>query len=203
LISSFASAVNGAAIARGTSFLKDRMGQQVFARGIEIIDDPRRRRGLRSKPFDGEGLPTARRAVIEDGVLRSWFLDLATARQLRLTSTGNAARGTGAPPSPAPTNLYLAAGAVTPAELIGDILQGFYVTELIGMGTNLVTGDYSRGAAGFWIENGAIAYPVSEVTVAGNLKDMFARLIPANDLEFRYGTDAPTVRIDGMIVAGK
>jgi PmbA protein len=203
LIGSFASAINGAAIARGTSFLKNRMGQQVFAPGIEIIDDPRRRRGLRSKPFDGEGLPTARRAVIEDGVLQSWFLDLATARQLRLTSTGNAARGTGAPPSPAPTNLYLAAGAVTPAELIGDILQGFYVTELIGMGTNLVTGDYSRGAAGFWIENGAIAYPVSEVTVAGNLKDMFARLMPANDLEFRYGTDAPTVRIDGMTVAGK
>jgi PmbA protein len=203
LIGSFASAINGAAIARGTSFLKNRMGQQVFAPGIEIIDDPRRRRGLRSKPFDGEGLPTARRAVIEDGVLQSWFLDLATARQLRLTSTGNAARGTGAPPSPAPTNLYLAAGAVTPAELIGDILQGFYVTELIGMGTNLVTGDYSRGAAGFWIENGAIAYPVSEVTVAGNLKDMFRRLMPANDLEFRYGTDAPTVRIDGMTVAGK
>ena len=203
LIGSFASAVNGAAIARGTSFLKDRMNQRIFAPGIQIIDDPLRRRGLRSKPFDGEGLPTARRAVIEDGVLQGWFLDLATARQLRLTSTGNASRGTGAPPSPSPTNLYLAAGTVTPAALISDIKQGFYITELIGMGTNLVTGDYSRGAAGFWIENGTIAYPVSEVTVAGNLKDMFARLIPANDLEFRYGTDAPTVRIDGMTVAGK
>lgn len=203
LISSFASAVNGAAIARGTSFLKDRMGQRVFAPGIQIIDDPLRRRGLRSKPFDGEGLPTARRAVIEDGVLQGWFLDLATARQLRLTSTANASRGTGAPPSPSPTNLYLAAGAVTPAALISDIKQGFYVTELIGMGTNLVTGDYSRGAAGFWIENGAIAYPVSEVTVAGNLKNMFAHLTPADNLEFRYGTDAPTVRIEGMTVAGK
>lgn len=203
LIGSFASAINGAAIARGTSFLKDRMGQRIFAAGIQIIDDPLRRRGLRSKPFDGEGLPTQRRAMIEDGVLQSWFLDLATARQLHLTSTGNAARGTGAPPSPSPTNLYLAAGTVSPADLIGDIKQGFYITELIGMGTNLVTGDYSRGAAGFWIENGAIAYPVSEVTVAGNLKDMFARLIPANNLEFRYGTDAPTVRIDGMTVAGK
>lgn len=203
LIGSFAGAVNGASIARGTSFLKDRMGQRVFAPGVEIIDDPLRRKGLRSKPFDGEGLPTRRRAVIEDGVLTGWFLDLATARQLRLTSTGNASRGTGAPPSPAPTNLYLAAGALTAAELIGDIRQGFYVTELIGMGTNLVTGDYSRGAAGFWIENGEIAYPVSEVTVAGNLKDMFARLVPASDLEFRYGTDAPTVRIDGMTVAGK
>jgi PmbA protein len=203
LVSSFASAVNGAAIARGTSFLKDRMGQKIFAAGIQIIDDPLRRRGLRSKPFDGEGLPTARRAVIEDGVLQGWFLDLATARQLRLTSTGNASRGTGAPPSPAPTNLYLAAGTMTPEALIGDIKQGFYVTELIGMGTNLVTGDYSRGAAGFWIENGAIAYPVSEVTVAGNLKTMFANLTPASDLQFRYGTDAPTVRIEGMTVAGK
>jgi PmbA protein len=203
LIGSFANAVNGAAIARGTSFLKDKMGSRVFAAGIQIIDDPLRKRGLRSKPFDGEGLPTTRRAIIEDGVLQSWFLDLATARQLRLTSTGNAARGTGAPPSPAPTNLYLAAGKLSPQDLIADIKQGFYVTELIGMGTNLVTGDYSRGAAGYWIENGEIAYPVSEVTVAGNLKDMYARLVPASDLEFRYGTDAPTVRIDGMTVAGK
>lgn len=203
LIGSLAGAINGASIARGTSFLKDRMGQRIFAPGIEVIDDPLRRRGLRSKPFDGEGLPTRRRAVIEDGMLTGWFLDLATARQLRLTSTGNASRGTGAPPSPAPTNLYLAAGALTAAELIADIKQGFYVTELIGMGTNLVTGDYSRGAAGFWIENGEIAYPVSEVTVAGNLKEMFARLVPASDLEFRYGTDAPTVRIDGVTVAGR
>ena len=203
LIGSFAGAINGASVARGTSFLKNRMGERIFAPGISIIDDPLRRRGLRSKPFDGEGLPTMRRAMIEDGVLQSWFLDLATARQLRLTSTGNASRGTGSPPSPSPTNLYLAAGKLSVAELIGDIKQGLYVTELIGMGTNLVTGDYSRGAAGFWIENGVIAYPVSEVTVAGNLKDIFARLIPANDLEFRYGTDAPTLRIDGLTVAGK
>ena len=203
LIGSFASAINGASIARGTSFLKDRMGQRIFAPGIEIVDDPLRRRGLRSKPFDGEGLPTARRAVIVDGVLQGWFLDLATARQLGLSSTGSAVRGTGAPPSPSPTNLFLAAGSQTPAALMADIKQGFYVTELIGMGTNLVTGDYSRGAAGFWIENGQLAHPVSEVTVAGNLKDIFARLIPANDLTFRYGTDAPTVRIDGMTVAGK
>ena len=151
LIGSFAGAINGASVARGTSFLKDRMGERIFAPGISIIDDPLRRRGLRSKPFDGEGLPTARRAMIEDGILQSWFLDLATARQLRLTSTGNASRGTGSPPSPAPTNLYLAAGSVSVADLIGDIKQGLYVTELIGMGTNLVTCDYSRGAAGFWI----------------------------------------------------
>jgi PmbA protein len=203
LIGSLAGAVNGASIARGTSFLKDSMGKAVFAKGISIIDDPLRRRGLRSKPFDGEGFATAKRVVIDDGVLQTWFLDLSTGRQLGLPSTGNAARGTGSPPSPSPTNLYLAAGKLPPKELIADIKQGFYVTQLMGMGTNLITGDYSRGASGFWIENGEIAYPVSEVTVAGNLRDMFLSLVPANDLEFRYGTDSPTVRIDGMTVAGQ
>jgi len=202
LVSSLAGAVNGASIARGTSFLKDSMGKQVFAKGIAIIDDPLRRRGLRSKPFDGEGLATATRTVVDDGVLQTWFLDLSTGRQLNLPSTGNAARGTGSPPSPSPTNLYLAAGKLPPKALIADIKQGFYVTQLMGMGTNLITGDYSRGASGFWIENGEIAYPVSEVTVAGNLRDMFLHLTPADDLEFRYGTDAPTLRVDGMTVAG-
>jgi PmbA protein len=202
LVGSLAGAVNGASIARGTSFLKDSMGKPVFAKGIAIIDDPLRQRGLRSKPFDGEGLATSQRRVIDDGVLQTWFLDLSTGRQLGLPSTGNAARGTGSPPSPSPTNLYLAAGALPPSALIADIKQGFYVTQLMGMGTNLITGDYSRGASGFWIENGEIAYPVSEVTVAGNLRDMFLHLTPANDLEFRYGTDAPTLRIDGMTVAG-
>jgi len=202
LVGSLAGAVNGAAIARGTSFLKSSMGKAVFAKGVSIIDDPLRPRGLRSKPFDGEGFATARRVVIDDGALTGWFLDLSTGRQLNMPSTGNASRGTGSPPSPAPTNLYLAAGALTPKELIADIKQGFYVTQLMGMGTNLITGDYSRGASGFWIENGEIAYPVSEVTVAGNLRDMFLNLTPADDLEFRYGTDAPTLRIDGMTVAG-
>jgi len=202
LISHFAGAISGAAIARGVSFLKDRMEQPVFAPGINIIDDPHRIRGLRSKPFDGEGVANSRRALIDDGRLTTWLLDCASARQLNLETTGHAARGTGGPPSPSATNLYLDAGVLTVKELIADIKQGFYVTELMGMGVNSVTGDYSRGAAGFWIENGEIAFPVSEVTIAGNLKDMFAHLVPANDLEFRHGTNAPTVRIEGMTLAG-
>jgi PmbA protein len=202
LISHFAGAISGAAIARGVSFLKDRMDQAVFAPGIDIIDDPHRMRGLRSKPFDGEGVANARRALIENGRLTTWLLDCASASQLDLATTGHAARGTGGPPSPSATNLYLEAGKLSVKELIADIKQGFYVTELMGMGVNGVTGDYSRGAAGFWIENGEIAFPVSEVTIAGNLKDMFARLVPADDLEFRHGINAPTVRIDGLSLAG-
>ena len=202
LVGSFAGAISGASIARGVSFLKDKMGQAVFGPSINIIDDPHRVRGLRSKPFDGEGVANARRALIEDGKLTSWLLDCASARQLGLETTGHASRGPGGPPSPSITNLYLEAGAASVKELIGDIKQGFYVTELMGMGVNNVTGDYSRGAAGFWIENGEIAFPVSEVTIAGNLLDMFARLVPASDLVFRHGTNAPTVRIDGMTLAG-
>lgn len=202
LIGHFVGAINGAAIARGTSFLKDKMGQQTFARGIRIVDDPHRPRGLRSKPFDGEGVANRKRALIEDGVLTTWLLDCRSARQLGLTTTGHAARGTSSPPSPSSTNLYLEPGNVTPEDLMADIKQGLYVTELIGHGVNGVTGDYSRGAAGYWIENGKLTYPVSEVTVAGNLKDMFRNLTPANDLLFRYGTDSPTVRIEGMTLAG-
>jgi PmbA protein len=202
LLGHFAGAISGAAIARGVSFLKDRMGQAIFAPGIHVIDEPHRVRGPRSKPFDGEGVANARRALIEDGVLTSWLLDCASARQLGLETTGHAARGTGGPPSPSTTNLYLQAGTLSVRELIADIKQGFYVTELMGMGVNGVTGDYSRGAAGFWIENGEIAFPVSEVTIAGNLKDMFQHLTPASDLEFRHGTNAPTVRIEGMTLAG-
>jgi PmbA protein len=202
LLGHFVGAISGAAIARGVSFLKDRMGEKVFASGINVIDDPHRVRGLRSKPFDGEGVANARRALIEDGKLTSWLLDCASARQLGLATTGHAARGTGGPPSPSSTNLYLQAGTLSAKELIADIKQGFYVTELMGMGVNGVTGDYSRGAAGFWIENGEIAFPVSEVTIAGNLKDMFVRLTPASDLEFRHGVNAPTVRIEGMTLAG-
>jgi len=202
LLGHFAGAISGAAIARGVSFLKDRLGQAVFANGVRVMDDPHRRRGLRSKPFDGEGVANTRRALIDDGKLTTWLLDCASARQLGLQTTGHAARGTGGPPSPATTNLYLEAGRLSPAALIADIQQGFYVTELMGMGVNGVTGDYSRGAAGFWIENGQIAFPVSEVTIAGNLKDMFASLTPASDLEFRHGTNSPTVRIEGMTLAG-
>jgi PmbA protein len=202
LLGHFAGAISGAAIARGVSFLKDRMGQAVFAPGVSVMDEPHRRRGLRSKPFDGEGVANRARAFVENGVLTSWLLDVASAHQLGLQTTGHAARGTGGPPSPSPTNLYLQAGKVTPQALIADIKQGFYVTELMGMGVNGVTGDYSRGASGFWIENGEIAFPVSEVTIAGNLRDMFASLAPASDLEFRHGTNAPTVRIEGMTLAG-
>ncbi|RZO38321.1 MAG: TldD/PmbA family protein [Rhodospirillaceae bacterium] len=202
IIRHFASGINGSSISRGTSFLKESMGQNVFSDGVNIIDDPHRNRGLRSKPFDAEGLPNAKKYLAEDGVLKTWVMDLASSRQLGLSSTGNAARGTASPPSPAVTNLYMEAGDKSPAELMSDISSGFYVTELIGMGINMVTGDYSRGATGFWIENGEITYPVTEMTVAGNLKDMFINLTPADDLEFRFGTDAPTIRIDGMTVAG-
>ncbi|EKE67464.1 TldD/PmbA family protein [Oceanibaculum indicum] len=202
LVGHLLGAISGASVARGTSFLKDRMGQRIFAPGIMIVDDPHRPRGMRSKPFDGEGLANGKRNLIEDGVLTTWLLDLASARQLGLQSTGHAARGTGGPPSPSSSNTHLAAGNLSPEELIADIEQGFYVTEMMGSGANMVTGDYSRGAAGYWIEKGQIAYPVSEVTIAGNLKDMFAKLTPASDLEFKGSTDAPTVRIDGMTVAG-
>ena len=202
LLGHFAGAISGTAIARGVSFLKDKMGQSIFGQSINIIDDPHRVRGLRSKPFDGEGVANARRAFIENGRLTSWILECASARQLGLETTGHAARGTGGPPSPSSTNLYLEAGTLSVKDLIADIKQGFYVTELMGMGVNGVNGDYSRGAAGFWIENGEIAFPVSEVTIAGNLKDMFASLVPASDLEFRHGVNAPTVRIEGMTLAG-
>jgi PmbA protein len=203
LMGHLAGAINGATVARGTSFLKGKLGERIFAEGITVVDDPLRRRGLRSKPFDAEGVATGRRNVIDDGVLTTWILDLRSARQLALQTTGHAARGPSSPPSPSPTNFYLAPGPLSPAALMADIRSGLYVTELIGMGVNGVTGDYSRGAAGFWIADGKLAHPVSEITVAGNLKDMFARLRPADDLEFRYGTDAPTVRIDGMAVAGR
>ncbi|MBL9096735.1 MAG: TldD/PmbA family protein [Alphaproteobacteria bacterium] len=202
IIGHLAGAINGISIARGTSFLKDKMGQRVFAEGIRIVDDPHMVRGVRSKPFDGEGVANRAMSLIEDGVLKTWLLDSAAARQLGLTTTGHAARGTGGPPSPSVSNLYLVPGKQTPEALIADIAQGFYVTELIGMGVNGVTGDYSRGAAGFWIENGKITYPVSEVTIAGNLNTMFPQMTPANDLIFKYGTNAPTLRIEGMTVAG-
>jgi PmbA protein len=203
LVGHLASAVNGASIARKSSFLKDKLGERLFMPGIRIVDDPLRRRGLRSRPFDGEGVLSRPLALVEDGVLKTWLLDCATARELSMQTTGHASRGTSGPPSPGATNLHLEAGTQTPDELIADVAEGFYVTELIGMGVNQVTGDYSRGASGFWIENGERTYPVSEMTIAGNLVAMFAALTPANDLEFRYGTNAPTVRVEGLTVAGR
>ncbi|HMM13305.1 MAG TPA: metallopeptidase TldD-related protein [Parvibaculum sp.] len=202
LVGHFAGAISGAAITRKTSFLQHAMGKPVFAPGIEIVDDPHRKRGLRSKPFDGEGVRNRAMKLIENGTLTTWLLDTASARQLGLRSTGHAARGAGGPPSPSTTNLYMAPGKLSPEALIADIQQGLYVTELIGMGVNGVTGDYSRGASGFWIENGKIGFPVSEITVAGNLKEMFLHMTPANDLVFRYATNAPTIRVEGMTVAG-
>ncbi len=195
-------AINGASIARGTSFLKEKLGQKLFGDGIFVQDDPRRKRGPRSRVFDGEGTPTKARALIENGVLTTWLLDSRSARQLGMVSTGHASRGTGGPPSPGASNLWFAAGPLTPAELMADIKLGLYVTELIGMGVNGVTGDYSRGAAGFMIRDGQLAEPVAELTIAGHLLDMFAHLTPANDLVFRRGSDSPTLRIEGLTMAG-
>ena len=203
LVSHLASAANGASVARKTSFLRDKMGAKLFDDGIRIVDDPLRKRGLRSHPFDGEGVAHRRLALIDDGVLRSWLLDCSTARELGLTTTGHASRGVSSVPSPSPSNLHMEPGRQSPEDLIADIDDGFYVTDLIGMGVNMVTGDYSRGASGFWIEKGKRTYPVSEVTIAGHLSDIFRTLTPANDLEFRYSTNAPTLRLEGLTVAGQ
>jgi PmbA protein len=202
LIGHLASAANGASVARKTSFLRDKRGEQIFAPDITIIDDPLRKRGLRSRPFDAEGVTARVRNVVEGGVLKTWFLDSATARELNLQTTGHAHRGVSSTPSPGPSNLHLVAGSKSPDELIAEIEDGFLVTSLIGMGVNLVTGDYSRGAAGFWIEHGKPTFAVSEVTIAGHLSEIFKSLTPANNLKFRYGTDAPSVRVEGLTVAG-
>jgi len=202
LVGHLVGAITGGAITRGTSFLKDALGTQVFDSSITIIDDPLRLRGLRSRSFDGEGLPVGRTALIDKGMLTGWLLDAASARQLGLQPTGHAARGTSGPPGAGATNLHMEPGNVSPAGLIAGIKRGFYVTELIGMGVNGLTGDYSRGASGFLIEDGEITVAVAEVTIAGNLKDMFKALTPADDLVFRHATNVPTIRIDGMTVAG-
>ena len=203
LVGHVVGAANGASIARKTSFLKNRLGQQLFAKDIRIVDDPLRVRGLRSQSFDAEGVTTRKLAVVDGGVLTSWLLDSATARELGMTTTGHAHRGVSSSPSPGSYNLHLEPGQMTPGELISDIKQGFYVTDLIGSGVNGVTGDYSRGASGFWIENGEITYPVSEITIAGHLIEMFKSMTPANDLTFRYATNAPTVRIEGLTIGGR
>jgi PmbA protein len=202
LVRALAGAANGASIARGTSFLKDKRGARVFAPGIRITDDPTRRRGLASRPFDGEGVSGRPMALVEDGVLAEWLLDGATARELGLVSNGRAARGGGSP-SPSATNLTLEPGRIGPKELLAQVGTGLYVTDLIGHGANLVTGDYSLGAAGYWIENGELGPAVSEITIAGNLADMFARLVVANDLEYRFATNAPTIAVEGMTIAGR
>lgn len=202
LIGHLLSAINGASIARGTSFLKDRMGEAIFSERVTIVEDPFIRRGHASRPFDGEGLSGSQRNIIDNGTLTGWLLDLRSARQLGLKPTGQASRGLSSPPSPSSSNLYLREGTSTPQELLSQVSQGLYVTELIGSSVNMVTGDYSRGASGFWIENGELTHAVSEITIAGNLKDIFASVTPCNDLEFRTAVNAPTCRVEGLTIAG-
>lgn len=202
LLGQFSSAINGASVARGTSFLKEKRGQRIFSPTIRIMDDPLRPRGLASHPFDGEGVAVKALALVEEGVLNHWFLDLATAAQLEIKGGGHASRGLGGPPSPSASNLYIEAGDVSPAALMADIQDGLYITETFGMGVNLVTGDYSQGAAGFRIEKGNITHPVNEITIAGHLLAMFEQLQAANDLEFRTSTNTPTLRVGVMTVAG-
>ncbi|MEQ9246881.1 MAG: TldD/PmbA family protein, partial [Nitratireductor sp.] len=198
-----ASAINGASVARKSSFLRDMMGKKVAAAGITVTDDPQRRRGPSSRPFDGEGVAGQRLVMIEDGFLKHWFLSTSVARQLGLSGTnGRWTRGASSV-NPSSTNLALEPGTQTPETLIKGISSGFYVTEVFGQGVNLVTGEYSRGAAGFWIENGEITYPVSEVTIASNLKDMFLNMTPASDIDRNFGTAAPTLLVEGMTLAGK
>ena len=200
LLGHFAAAISGSAVARKTSFLLDKLGEQVFSSGIEIIDDPLRVRGLRSRPFDGEGVRVSRTALIDDGVLPGWIADSASARQLGIAPTGHASRGTSGAPSAGPSNLYLAAGDRSREELLGAFPEAVLIVELIGQGVNPVTGDYSRGAAGFMVRGGEIAEPVAEITIASNLLDMFATLEPGSDLEFRRGVDAPTILVPEMTV---
>ncbi len=203
IVGHLAAAVNGASVARGSSFLKDMMGRRILPEGTRVVDDARMPRGLASKPFDGEGMATSAIDIVHDGVLREWILDLASARQLGLRSNARASRGLDTPPAPAATNFHLANGQVSVRELIRSVRRGVLVTELIGMGVNMITGDYSRGASGLWIENGEITHAVSEITIAGNLKEMFSHLVAADDLEFRASKCAPTLLIEGMTIAGQ
>lgn len=197
-----AGAINGASVARKTSFLRDRMGEQVLKAGLNITDDPLKVRGSASRPFDGEGVRGEKLTMIEDGVLKHWFLSSSAARELGLHTNGRGARG-GTSVSPTSTNLALEPGTISPEDLIRQVGNGFYVTELIGQGVDMITGEYSRGATGFWIENGELTYPVSEVTIASNLKDMFMRVTPANDIDRKFGVAAPTIAIEGMTLAGR
>lgn len=201
LLRSLTRGVSGPRLAKGTSFLQDRMNQPVCSPSITIIDDPLKMRGIRSAPFDGEGLAPSRKTIVENGVLRHLYLDLRSARRLNMAPSAHATRGLSSPPSPSPSNIWIAAGAQSRDAMIRDIGEGFLVTELMGASISLSTGDYSRGASGFWIENGQIAYPVAEMTIAGNLKDMLLNMSPADDLEFRDGVDSPSLRVEGMMVA--
>lgn len=203
LVGHLLSAINGSAITRGSSWLRDAMGEQVLPDGVSILEDPHRPRATGTRPFDAEGLPTQRRHIVENGVLQGWTLDLATARKLGLTSTANAGRSTSAPPSPSTWNIALTQGSATRDDLIRNAGTGLLVTSMIGSTINPTTGDYSRGASGFWIENGEIAYPVNECTIAGNLRDMLLRLVPANDARPYLSRVVPSLMIEGMTLAGE
>ena len=202
LIGHLLSAINGASIARGSSWLRDALGEQVLPKGFSLIEDPHRPRISGSRPFDAEGLPTQRRAIVENGILTGWTLDLATGRKLGMPSTANAARGTTSPPSPATSNIDLTPGTATRKQLIGQMGTGLLVTSLIGSTINPTTGDYSRGASGFWVEDGEITHPVNECTIAGNLRAMLGSLIAANDARAHLSTRVPSLLVEGMMLAG-
>ncbi|THV23268.1 TldD/PmbA family protein [Peteryoungia ipomoeae] len=200
-VGTIAGAINGASVARKTSFLRDKMGHQVLKSGLNITDDPLKVRGSSSRPFDGEGVAGRALTMIEDGVLKHWFLSSSTARELGLKTNGRGVRG-GPSVSPSSTNLALEPGDVSPEDLIRSVGTGLYVTDMIGSGVDMITGEYSRGASGFWIENGELTFPVSEITLASNLKDMFMRITVANDIDRKFGVAAPTLAIEGMTLAG-
>ena len=202
LVGHLLSAINGTSIARGSSWARDLLGKPVLPAGMSLVEDPHRARIGSSRPFDGEGLPTWRREIVADGVLTGWVLDLATGRKLGMASTGNASRGTSAPPSPSTTNIDLTQGVMGRDDLLKQMGTGLLVTSMIGSTINPTTGDYSRGASGLWVENGELAYPVHECTIAGNLRDMLLRIIPANDARAHLSTRVPSILIDGMTLAG-
>lgn len=203
LIGHLIGAINGASIVRGSSWLRDAMGEQVLPAHLSIIEDPHRPRASSSRPFDAEGLPTQRRALVENGILREWTLDLASARKLGLQSTANASRGTSSPPSPAAGNLALTQGTKSRAELLADLGTGLLITSMIGSSINPTTGDYSRGASGFWVQNGEIQYPVNECTIAGNLRDMLRTIVPANDARLHLSRVVPSLLVEGLTLAGE
>ncbi|MEL7285981.1 MAG: metallopeptidase TldD-related protein, partial [Pseudomonadota bacterium] len=203
LISAFLSAISGPSVARGVSFLKDHLGEQVFASGVNLIDDPFRARGMGSRVHDGEGRAVARNRIIEDGTLTRWLLNGASAKQLGLTPNGHASGGFGSNPGVGVSNIYIEAGQHTPAELMSQVGKGLLVSDMFGPSINPNTGDYSVGVAGFWFENGEVQHPVSEITIAGDLPSMFKRLVPASDLEFRGTRDAPSLLIEDMSIAGE
>ncbi|MGR3502673.1 TldD/PmbA family protein [Pseudaestuariivita sp.] len=202
LIGHLVAAINGSQIARGASWLRDAMGERVLPDGVDLIEDPTRPRAAASRPFDGEGLPCSKRALVADGILQGWTLDMATARKLGLTPTGNAARGTGSGPSPTAWNLALTQGSASREDLIQGMGTGLIVTSLIGATINPNTGDYSRGCSGLWVENGVISHPVNEGTIAGNLRDMLGRIVPANDARTHLSRVVPSLLVDGMAIAG-